>query len=160
MPVVDWDAIGVANVVPTNGARFYVDHAHPEYASPEVDNAFDAMVYDAAGDIILNEAAQTVADLSAQGTSVVKNHDPCPPLKLYKNNVDGKGASYGSHENYQYLRATDFDVLTKAIIRFSSPARSSLARAVWGSARRGSAMGSRFRSARTISCRRSHWRPR
>lgn len=118
VPVVDWDAIGVANVVPTNGARFYVDHAHPEYASPEVDNAFDAMVYDAAGDIILNEAAQTVADLYAQGTSVVKNHDPCPPLKLYKNNVDGKGASYGSHENYQYLRATDFDVLTQAILPF------------------------------------------
>ncbi|WP_257161169.1 depupylase/deamidase Dop [Corynebacterium cystitidis] len=118
VPVVDWDAIGVANVVPTNGARFYVDHAHPEYASPEVDNAFDAMIYDAAGDIVLNEAAQTVAELYEQNISVLKNHEPCPPVKLYKNNVDGKGASYGSHENYQYRRATDFDVLTQAIIPF------------------------------------------
>ncbi len=26
----------MANVILTNGARFYVDHAHPEYSSPEV----------------------------------------------------------------------------------------------------------------------------
>src|SRR5439155_881872 len=28
--------IGLANIILTNGARFYVDHAHPEYSSPEV----------------------------------------------------------------------------------------------------------------------------
>ena len=28
--------LGLANVILTNGARLYVDHAHPEYSSPEV----------------------------------------------------------------------------------------------------------------------------
>ena len=33
----------LANVVLTNGARLYVDHAHPEYSSPEVTNPRDAV---------------------------------------------------------------------------------------------------------------------
>lgn len=118
VPVVEPDAVGIANVVTTNGARFYVDHAHPEYSSPEVSNAYDAMVYDAAGDLILLKAAADVAELYEQGLSILKHHDPCPPLKIYKNNVDGKGASYGAHENYQYSRQTDFEVLTQALIPF------------------------------------------
>ena len=117
-PVVDANAIGVANVVTANGARFYVDHAHPEYSSPEVSNAWDAMVYDAAGDVVLNAAAANIASLYEQGASVLKDKEPCPPLKFYKNNVDGKGASYGSHENYQYSRHTDFPTLAQALIPF------------------------------------------
>ncbi|MHA2788973.1 depupylase/deamidase Dop [Corynebacterium sp. S7] len=118
VPVVEPDAVGVANVVTTNGARFYVDHAHPEYASPEVPDAWQAMIYDAAGDHILNTAVENIQTLYDQGVSVLKGHEPCPPLKIYKNNVDGKGASYGSHENYQYSRATNFEELTKALIPF------------------------------------------
>ncbi|NLP38387.1 MAG: proteasome accessory factor PafA2 [Corynebacterium pollutisoli] len=118
VPVVEPDAVGIANVVTTNGARFYVDHAHPEYSSPEVSNAYDAMVYDAAGDLIMRKAVADVAELYEQGVSILKHHDPCPPLKIYKNNVDGKGASYGAHENYQYSRKTDFQVLTQALIPF------------------------------------------
>ena len=34
-PVVDADEVGAANMILTNGARLYVDHAHPEYAAPE-----------------------------------------------------------------------------------------------------------------------------
>ena len=30
--------LGLANVILTNGARLYVDHAHPEYSSPECTN--------------------------------------------------------------------------------------------------------------------------
>ncbi|MGM1310150.1 depupylase/deamidase Dop [Corynebacterium striatum] len=118
VPIVDPNAIGVANVVTANGARFYVDHAHPEYSSPECTNAWDAMLYDAAGDLILRRAAASVAELTEQGTSVLVNHDPCPPLKFYKNNVDGKGASYGSHENYQYRRSTDFGDIAAGLIPF------------------------------------------
>ncbi|WP_175934958.1 depupylase/deamidase Dop [Corynebacterium sp. Marseille-P4321] len=118
VPVVDANAIGVANVVTANGARYYVDHGHPEYSSPEVSNAFDAMVYDAAGDIVLNNAAADIKQLYEQGVSVLNQHEPCPPLKFYKNNVDGKGRSYGSHENYQYSRHTNFEVLTQALIPF------------------------------------------
>ena len=117
-PVVDPHTIGVANVFITNGARFYVDHAHPEYSSPEVTNAWDAMVYDAAGDHILMQAVADTAAFSSQGTSVLDGHDPCPPLKIYKNNVDGKGASYGAHENYRYRRDIDFDVISQALIPF------------------------------------------
>lgn len=118
VPVIDPNAIGVANVVTTAGARFYVDHAHPEYSSPETTNALDATLYDAAGDLILLRAATAVADFTAQDHSVLDHHDPCPELKIYKNNVDGKGASYGSHENYFYSRDIDFDVLAQALIPF------------------------------------------
>ncbi|QGU07399.1 Pup deamidase/depupylase [Corynebacterium occultum] len=118
VPVVDPNAMGVANVVIDNGARFYVDHAHPEYASPECDNAWDAMIWDAAGDVVMNQAVADVAELTQQGISILDKHDPCPPLKIYKNNVDGKGASYGSHENYQYSRKTDFEVMSQGLIPF------------------------------------------
>ena len=117
-PVVDPFSMGVANVFVSNGARFYVDHAHPEYSSPEVNNAWDAMVYDAAGDHILMQAVSDVASFSSQDHSVLGGHPPCPPLKIYKNNVDGKGASYGAHENYRYARDLDFDVLAQALIPF------------------------------------------
>ena len=40
----------LANVVLTNGARYYVDHAHPEYSSPEVTLPRDAVTWDRAGD--------------------------------------------------------------------------------------------------------------
>ncbi|MEX3550813.1 depupylase/deamidase Dop [Corynebacterium sp. LK2537] len=118
VPVVDPHAIGVANVVTASGARFYVDHAHPEYSSPECRNAWEGMLYDAAGDVVLRKAAAAVAQLTAQDTSVLSDHEPCPPLKFYKNNVDGKGASYGSHENYQWSRSTDFDDLAQGLIPF------------------------------------------
>ena len=117
VPVVDANAIGVANVVTTNGARYYVDHGHPEYSSPEVSNAFDAMVYDAAGDLVLNDAAADIQQLWDEGISVLDQHDPCPPLKFYKNNVDGKGQSYGSHENYLLRRRTEYRRLTEALGR-------------------------------------------
>ena len=118
VPVVDANAMGVANVVTTNGARYYVDHGHPEYSSPEVSNAWDAMIYDAAGDYVLNKSATDIRELWDQQISVLDKIDPCPPLKFYKNNVDGKGQSYGSHENYQYSRKTDFARLTQALIPF------------------------------------------
>ncbi|WKK61537.1 depupylase/deamidase Dop [Corynebacterium sp. P3-F1] len=118
VPVVAPNAIGVANVVTSNGARFYVDHAHPEYSSPEVADAYSAMVYDAAGDLILRQAADRVAQLYSESVSVLQGHEPCPPLKIYKNNVDGKGASYGAHENYQYSRATRFEDIAAGLIPF------------------------------------------
>ena len=33
--------MGLANVILTNGARLYVDHAHPEYSTPEVTTPLD-----------------------------------------------------------------------------------------------------------------------
>ena len=89
--------LGMANVILTNGARLYVDHAHPEYSGPEVTNALDAVRYDKAGDAVMAIAAEQA------GQSLGR------PVRLYKNNTDGKGASYGTHENYLLERSTPFD---------------------------------------------------
>ena len=73
----------------TNGARLYVDHAHPEYSAPEVTDPMDAVIWDKAGERVMEAAARHVASVPGAAK-----------LQLYKNNVDGKGASYGTHENY------------------------------------------------------------
>ncbi|HIW94912.1 MAG TPA: proteasome accessory factor PafA2 [Candidatus Corynebacterium gallistercoris] len=104
-PVLDPNAVGAANVISANGARFYVDHAHPEYSSPEVTSARAAVVWDKAGDVLMHRAAQASGEVEGQ-----------PRLKIYKNNVDGKGASYGSHENYLYPRELDVDLVQQALI--------------------------------------------
>jgi len=39
--VEEYEDPGTATTVLTNGARLYVDHAHPEYSSPEVTNPLD-----------------------------------------------------------------------------------------------------------------------
>jgi len=94
--------LGLANIILTNGARLYVDHAHPEYSTPEVTNPFDAMVWDKAGERIMERAA-TLAAAAPGGF----------PLQLYKNNTDNKGVSYGTHENYLMSRRTKFaDIVT------------------------------------------------
>lgn len=104
-PVIDPNALGSANVVTTSGARFYVDHAHPEYSSPETTNAWDAVIWDKAGELVMHAAAQASGAIEDQ-----------PTLKIHKNNVDGKGASYGSHENYLYPRSYDTEAVQAALI--------------------------------------------
>jgi proteasome accessory factor A len=98
-----WEDPAHLNTVLANGARFYVDHAHPEHSGPEVTTAHDAVVWDTAGDRIAHAAAQEYA--RAEGSAVA----------LYKNNGDGKGASYGTHENYLVTRGVDFEDLARRI---------------------------------------------
>ncbi len=107
------DDIGLANSILTNGARFYVDHAHPEYSSPEVSNPRDAVVWDKAGERILEIAAQRAAAL-------VPGHDAANPgrILITKNNTDGKGAAYGMHENYIVDRATPFGEIVRQLTPF------------------------------------------
>ena len=84
--------LGLANVILTNGARLYVDHAHPEYSTPEVTNPRDVVLWDKAGEqVMLTRAARPALPGS-------------PPIVLYKNNADNKGACYGAHENYLMRR--------------------------------------------------------
>ena len=47
------EELGLANVILTNGARLYVDHAHPEYSTPEVTNPRDAVLWDKAGERVM-----------------------------------------------------------------------------------------------------------
>jgi len=103
----DVDDLGAANVILTNGARLYVDHAHPEYSAPEVTNARDAVIWDKAGERVMEEAALKAATVPGQ-----------PRLQLYKNNVDGKGASYGTHENYLMARSTPFTAVISGLTPF------------------------------------------
>jgi proteasome accessory factor A len=103
---LDEDA-GMANVILTNGARLYVDHAHPEYSTPEVTNPRDVVLWDKAGERVMAEAARRAARIP--GTL---------PIQLYKNNTDGKGASYGAHENYLMSRSTPFIDIIRGMIPF------------------------------------------
>lgn len=99
--------IGLANVILTNGARLYVDHAHPEYSSPELTNPRDAVLWDKAGERIMAEAAERAAGLPG-----------AQPIHLYKNNTDNKGASYGTHENYLMKRDTPFADIVRHLTPF------------------------------------------
>ncbi len=81
-----------------NGARFYVDHAHPEYSTPEVTNVRDLIAYERAGERTMEAARRTATALLPAGQIML----------LHKNNSDRKGNSYGNHENYLIARRTPF----------------------------------------------------
>ncbi|GEN79086.1 depupylase/deamidase Dop [Actinotalea fermentans] len=105
--VEEYEDPGAATTVLTNGARLYVDHAHPEYSSPEVTNPRDAVLWDKAGERVMLASVRTLAANPAM-----------PDVVLYKNNVDGKGASYGTHENYLVERSVPFEDLVDALTPF------------------------------------------
>jgi len=101
------DDLGLANVILTNGARLYVDHAHPEYSTPEVTNPLDAVRWDKAGERVMAEAALRAGRIPGAA-----------PIQLYKNNTDNKGASYGCHENYLMARSTPFGEIVRHLTPF------------------------------------------
>ena len=101
------DEIGLANVILTNGARLYVDHAHPEYSTPEVTNPRDAVIWDKAGERVMAAAAEHAAKIPGAGA-----------IQLYKNNTDNKGVSYGTHENYLMRRQTPFADIVRHLTPF------------------------------------------
>jgi proteasome accessory factor A len=102
------------NAALPNGARFYTDHAHPEYATAECLSAHHALACDKSGEIVLRKAVAELRSL-------------CPEIDilLYKNNSDHKGHSYGCHENYlmdaqaheKYVARTS-DVAARVLIPF------------------------------------------
>ncbi|MCY4068066.1 MAG: depupylase/deamidase Dop [Acidimicrobiaceae bacterium] len=88
----------LVNAVLTNGARYYVDHAHPELSTPECADARSLVVYDRAAELIAVRSMSAARLLLPEGEEIV----------VYKNNSDGKGNSYGCHENYLMSRAVPF----------------------------------------------------
>src|SRR5918997_125024 len=102
------DDSGLVNVILPNGSRYYVDHAHPEYSSPECSNARDAVIWDKAGERILEDSIDAAQAIVPEGERVF----------IYKNNSDGKGNSYGCHENYLMDRATPFPNIVKHLTPF------------------------------------------
>ena len=100
--------LGLANVILPNGARYYVDHAHPEYSTPECLSVRDLVIHDKAGERILERSLDEVAEQMPAG----------PALSIYKNNSDGKGNSYGTHENYLVDRTTPFADIARDLTPF------------------------------------------
>src|SRR5579859_1738679 len=96
----------LVNAVLTNGARYYVDHAHPEYSTPECANALDVIRFDKAGERILARSIEAAARVLPPSQSIV----------VLKNNSDGKGNSYGTHENYLMDRTVPFARIVHYVI--------------------------------------------
>ena len=120
--------LGLANVILPNGARYYVDHAHPEYSTPECVTPRDLVIHDKAGERVLERSLDEV-------------HRTMPGaqrLAIYKNNSDGKGNSYGTHENYLVDRQVPFASLVAGLTPFFV-SRSDLLRG--REARRGGVVG-------------------
>ena len=88
----------LVNSVLTNGARYYVDHAHPEISTPECLTALEVVRYDRAAEAIIRESMATAAAHLPEGAEIL----------CHKNNSDGKGNSYGCHENYLLAREVPF----------------------------------------------------
>ena len=101
----------LVNAVLTNGARYYVDHAHPELSSPECADPRSVVVFDKAAEIILQRSMRAARDLLPEGQEIV----------VYKNNSDRKGNSYGCHENYLMDRQVPFSrIVTHVMPHFIS----------------------------------------
>jgi proteasome accessory factor A len=95
-----------SDLVLRNGARFYNDHSHPEYCSPECSTLLEHLQQDYAGDQLLMECARNL------------NQGSDNPVRLYKNNTDFRGHSYGCHENYLLPRRLEWEPLSQGLVAF------------------------------------------
>ncbi|MBX6324917.1 MAG: proteasome accessory factor PafA2 family protein [Chthoniobacterales bacterium] len=97
-----------SDLVLSNGARFYNDHAHPEYSTPECTTLRQIVSQDKAGERILAECARRRNQKLPAGYEV----------RLYKNNTDFAGHSYGCHDNYLMSRHIAWDQIVSGILPF------------------------------------------
>ncbi len=95
------------NKVLANGGRLYVDGAHPEYSTPECINPRELIAFERVGERIMERCLRTMVQTRGKETFV-----------LYKNNSDGKGNSYGYHENYLLSRSVPFDRIVRVLTPF------------------------------------------
>jgi proteasome accessory factor A len=99
----------LVNAVLTNGARYYVDHAHPEISTPECLDALSVVLYDRAAELIAIESMKAARSVLPPDQEVI----------LYKDNTDRKGNAYGTHENFLVDRSLPFgQIITGATIHF------------------------------------------
>ena len=106
--VTEADTSSAVNDILINGGRYYVDHAHPEYCTPECTNPRDLLLYEKAGELILEVSRVAAERLLLDNQEVI----------IYKNNTDYKGHSYGAHENYLMSRKVPFDTIVDGLIPF------------------------------------------
>ncbi len=97
-----------SDLVLSNGARFYNDHAHPEYSTPECTTLRQMVAHEKAGERILAECARR-RNLKLPEAETVR---------LYKNNTDFAGHSYGCHDNYLMRRDVPWERLVAGVLPF------------------------------------------
>jgi proteasome accessory factor A len=97
-----------SDLVLSNGARFYNDHAHPEYSTPECTTLREIVAQDKAGERILAECARRRNGHLPGGCEA----------RLYKNNTDFVGHSYGCHDNYLMRRDVPWERLVRDVVPF------------------------------------------
>jgi len=97
-----------SDLVLSNGARFYNDHAHPEYSTPECTKLRELVAHDKAGERILAECARR------QNAKLPEDQE----LRLYKNNTDFVGHSYGCHDNYLMRRDVPWNRVVSGVLPF------------------------------------------
>src|SRR5437762_546604 len=97
-----------SDLVLSNGARFYNDHAHPEYSTPECTTLQQIVAQDKAGERIVAECARRRNQKLPAGFEV----------RLYKNNTDFAGHSYGCHDNYLMRRDIAWDRIVAGMLPF------------------------------------------
>ena len=95
------------NKVLANGGRLYVDGAHPEYSTPECSTPREIVAFERVGERILAKCLEEMARVRGSEQYV-----------LYKNNSDGKGNSYGYHENYLVSRTVPFEKIARVLTPF------------------------------------------
>lgn len=91
-----------------NGARFYNDHTHPEYSTPECRTLRDIVLHDRAGVEVLRSARRAREEEIGRPGS----------LGIYRNNTDFHGHSYGCHENYLLPRSLSFGQIVDSLTPF------------------------------------------
>lgn len=97
-----------SDLVLSNGARFYNDHAHPEYSTPECTTLLEIVAQDKAGERILGECARRRNQHLGTGQQA----------RLYKNNTDFVGHSYGCHDNFLMSRLVPWDRIVRDVVPF------------------------------------------
>jgi Pup amidohydrolase len=98
----------LVNAVLTNGARYYVDHAHPELSTPECADPLSIVRWDRAAEVIIQRSMVAARRMLPEGQELV----------VYKNNSDHKGNSYGCHENYLMDRQVPFGRIVTHLLPF------------------------------------------
>ena len=100
------------NVFLKNGARLYQDTGgHPEFATPECRSPLDLVIYDKAGERLLEQLS------SAAERRLLSEGIPSQ-IYIFKNNTDSAGNTYGCHENYLVDRDANFQKMAELLIPF------------------------------------------
>ena len=97
----------LVNAVLTNGARYYVDHAHPEISTPECADALEVVLYDKAAERILHRSMEAAARDAARRARSRRLQEQLRPqgqlLRLPRELPDGPGGAVRSRSSHHVM---------------------------------------------------------